>query len=165
MLWIRFDEEDRWSPAPPFCLLSLQGEQVCMSDFRGECNLVLFFAHERDSNECLAILEGFATHQAEYRAEDARVIAVIPETQQWMEEDPSLTASPVIILSDPDGSARSRYANIMDESLVSDEDNLIFVLDQYGAPYTAVVGKDLDAPTLHEEIVKWLRYVGMQCPE
>ena len=138
---------------------------MCLHDFREDCNLVVFFTHDQDCQACVNVMRGFVDYQADYQAEDARVVAIFPETITELTTDHFLSTLPLVILSDPQGATRNRYANLMDESLVAENDSLLFVLDRYGAPYTAVVGAELDDPTLHEEVVKWLRFIGMQCPE
>jgi peroxiredoxin len=34
------------TPAPNFCLPSSSGNEVCLSDFQRECQIVLFFVRE-----------------------------------------------------------------------------------------------------------------------
>jgi peroxiredoxin len=170
MLWIRFDEEDRYSPAPDFCLETAGREQVCQSQFRGDCNLVVVFTHSLDCRACLDLLKGFVENQQSYQKEDARVLAVLPAALERLAEavhaHPFLAEGPLTLLSDPEGSARKKYAALMVESLISEEDAALFILDSYGAPYAAAVGRrDLADAAIHTDALSWLSFIGMQCPE
>jgi hypothetical protein len=42
---------------------------------------------------------------------------------------------------------------------------MVFVIDRYGAPYAAVVGADPADPGLHAELLEWLSFIELQCPE
>jgi hypothetical protein len=42
---------------------------------------------------------------------------------------------------------------------------MLFVLDRYGAPYAALTGPELDDPGLQQEVLEWLAFIEVQCPE
>jgi hypothetical protein len=42
---------------------------------------------------------------------------------------------------------------------------LFFVLDRYGAPYAATVANEPGDEDLHTELLEWLDYIELQCPE
>ncbi len=92
----------------------------------------------------------------------AVVLAVLPEPAELLQSDPALAELPFPVLADPQESTRQAYAGLMAESLVKDDDDLLFVLDQYGCPYGALVG---DSPELHTATLQWLEYISVQCPE
>lgn len=167
MPWILFDEEDHRIPAPRFCLESLQEGRICAEQYNEERQLVLVFTHDGDCQACLEMLRFFAAHVKEYAAVDAQILALIPEEAGELEKVPGLAELPFPLLADPDGKVRALYAGLMDESLVDEDDLLLYVLDIYGAPYSAYVSaeKDLNQGALHGEVLSWLEYIGMQCPE
>jgi peroxiredoxin len=169
MRWIRFEEEDRRSPAPDFCLPDAAGKTICKSDYRGDCSLVLAFLHSLDCEECQQAVQGFIENQASYHKEDARVLVIIPpgngEAAERAGENPHVEQPPVTILADRDGEIRKTYAGLMVESLITAQDAALFILDSYGAPYAAYVSPELTDPGLHSEILSWLSFIGMQCPE
>lgn len=168
-MWIRFEEEDRYTPAPNFCLPSNRAEKVCISDFHGDCNLVLFFSHEAGCPTCLDILNGFAERRREYMGENAQVLGIFPgaseQLQTEVSENPEFKDLPLIWMADHQGLACASYSRLMDESLVSEQDAMLFILDNYGAPYAALVGKELEDGDIHHDILKWLQFINMQCPE
>lgn len=169
MLWIRFEEEDRYSPAPDFSLEGTSGKRVSRSDFRADCSLVLVFPHSVKCLACLDFLQGFVENQNSYQKEDACVLVIFPaaveELREALQAHPFLGEAPLTLLSDVEGEARKKYAGLMVESLISAEDAALFILDSYGAPYAAVVKRELDDPQIHYDVLSWLSFIGMQCPE
>lgn len=79
--------------------------------------------------------------------------------------DPMLAGLQLSLLADPGKRVRTAHVRLMDESLVSENDAMLFVLDLCAAPYTAAIGAELDDLSLHNEALKWLQFIGMQCPE
>jgi peroxiredoxin len=168
-MWIRFDEEDRFSPSPGFCLESLERKRVCLSDFKGDCNLVVVFSHGVDCSSCMSFLDSFRSRQEAYKKEDTRVLFIFPNSagdlKGFFREDISFAGRHIELLADPEQKTRAAYAGLMAKSLVSEGDAMQFVLDMYGAPYAAFVNRELDEPSLHEDTLRWLVFIGMQCPE
>jgi peroxiredoxin len=166
-VWIIFDEEDRRIPAPRFCLEALGDRQVCVDEYCEDCNLVLVFTHTLECEACLELLQSFSGRLQEYALADGQILAVLPERLEVLEGVPALLELPFPVLADPGGRVRQAYAGLMDESLVKESDTLLFVLDVYGAPYSAFVTAEsgLHSPTLHEDVLKWLEFIGVQCPE
>jgi peroxiredoxin len=164
MRWIRFDEEDRWSPAPDFCLPNAAGNTICRSDYRGDCSLVLIFLHSLDCAGCQQVVHGFTENRDRYQKEDARVLVILPldsrEAAKIEGEQQMIT-----ILGDAEGKTRRAYAGLLVESLIPAEHAALFILDSYGAPYAAYVSSELAEPELHDETLTWLSFIGMQCPE
>jgi peroxiredoxin len=172
MIWIRFDEEDRRTSAPHFCLDSILGEQVCLQDQYEEYNLVLVFTHGLGCQECQSTIRALLERDIEYREQASKALIIIPDDRHMggqLEKDLFLHGLPeetlARMLLDPNGHTRREYTNLISASLVGDEDQIIFVLDTYGAPYTAVIDRELDSREVYDEILNWLQYINIQCPE
>jgi peroxiredoxin len=165
MTWVIFDEADHYSPAPNFCLPSTQGKTVCLRDYYEDCNIVLIFTHGTGCDSCLEILKSFALRRVDYLEEDAITLAILPEPLETIQTDPLLSALPILLLSDPLGATRQAYAGLMAEGVVPAESSMLFVLDRYSAPYTALIDRELDGAAVHQEVKSWLFYIGIQCPE
>lgn len=166
LLWIRFEESDRYSPAPDFCIPSRSGVDVCRDDFRGKCSLVLVFVQSSRSLEGRRLFESLREKANDYRDAGTRVLFIINEPANRMEQPLEIVDNyQILVLSDEQGQVRRDYADLVDESLVKDRDVLVFILDMYGAPYYALSGQDLPHPEFHKEALKWLDFIGMQCPE
>jgi peroxiredoxin len=173
MLWIRFDEEDRRISAPPFCLNSIQGKRVCLQDLYEQNNLVLVFTHQLDCRECQSTIHAFLQREREYSEQASKVLFMLPggtpEPQGQAGKDGFLSRLPSatldVILLDQDGEIRRTYSDLMSASLFGESDTIIFVLDTYGASYVSVVAPEFDNGEVHEEILSWLQYINIQCPE
>ena len=173
MLWIRFDEQDRRSSAPPFCLSSNLGERVCLRDLYEKNNLVIVFLHAVDCQVCHSTVKAFAKRELEYRGQESQVLIIIPNGIQQRgtsSENDRLLAEldeeiGVRLLFDPDGMTRQAYTELMSAELVDEEDNILFILDAYGAPYTAGIAKHFNNGDIHNEVLSWLQYINIQCPE
>lgn len=66
------------------------------------------------------------------------------------------------MLADPENKVRCRYLELMPGG---SQENVVFVIDRYGAPYAALAGAEAGDPAVHEEILEWLGFIGIQCPE
>ena len=162
MRWHSFAEGDRWRPAPAFRLASAEGRLIALSDYRGRANLVLFFAHSAECPACRAALESFIARQADYRQQEAEVVIVLPTPEEAAALRSKL-ALPFPLLADPDGATRQAYARLLNST--GEGDAMLFVLDRYGAPFVAAIAGEPDDPMLHGEILDWLAFIEMQCPE
>jgi hypothetical protein len=165
--WVRFDVEDRSLPAPDFCLPEPGGDaQICRSDFRGRCSLAVYFSPVHQSSSYNDALERIGSQAEAYQSEGAQVLAVFPSEEDasngaaWMESTPGAA-----VLIDRDGSARTAYAGLMVEELTTESDGLLFVLDEFGAPYAVLVGAEKAGESLNDEVLSWLQFIDLQCPE
>ena len=167
MPWIIFDEEDRRIPAPRFCLEAAGGEPVCVDDYCEDCSLVLVFPRSGDCEDCLKLLHAFAERVRDYATVDGQILALLPWDSGELRTAGLELELPFPVLADAGAQVRRAYAGLMDESLVNEDDSMIFVLDAYCAPYSAYVGSDpeIQNPGLHDDVLSWLEFIGVQCPE
>lgn len=119
-------------------------------------------------------LRSFEDRVNEYEECGAKVLAVVDHPSRV-----SGLAQTYETVIDPAGEIRQKYTGLMDSSLVSQNDSLVYVLNQYNAPYSALVGAAIqteagipdtgsEVPSeeqVHEGIQRWLEYIGIQCPE
>jgi peroxiredoxin len=170
MTWVIFDVSDRETAAPSFSLEAAQDGRVSLWDYYEKCNLVLLFLHGKDSlgrldPNCRQALLGFAARQADYDRLQAGLLALVPEPAPGPAADFPTGQLPFPLLADPGGKTRQKYAALMVASLAPENAVMLFVLDQYGAPYAAYIAPEFEAETLHAEVQSWLQYIGVQCPE
>lgn len=158
--WLSLDQGEMGRPAPSFSLTTNSGGAVSLQYFRGRRNLVLFFAHVDGCEPCRHLLVEFACRYDEYQLEDTDVLAILPAPPHDL---PGRKEFPFPVLSDPDGETRRDYAGLLPGD--PGDDALLFVLDRFGAPYAAMSGEDLDAPDAQQEILNWIGFIGLQCPE
>ncbi len=164
MEWHIFPENERRSPAPAFRLPSNRGKPFALDDNRGWGNLVLFFAHGKECPACQAALQEFAARRLEYGAVDAQVVPILPQTAAEIAGMPY----PFPVVADPQGTARRQYAELVGvDGTAAEADGpvLFFVLDRYGAAYAAAVLHEPEDPELQPELLEWLDFIELQCPE
>ncbi|HEY5572404.1 MAG TPA: hypothetical protein VIK64_05240, partial [Anaerolineales bacterium] len=66
-------------------------------------------------------------------------------------------------LADETGRIRRKYLDMLP---VNQKDAcIIFVLDRFGSPYAGLIGDDLRGNEIQDEVLGWLDYIGLQCPE
>jgi hypothetical protein len=68
------------------------------------------------------------------------------------------------MLIDSQGTIRAKYTGLIAPDLIEMGDFVVFILDSFGAPYVCLVGSYLDEPIV-DEILSWLLYISIQCPE
>jgi peroxiredoxin len=158
--WYAFPEGDRRRIAPAFRLTASSGKRITLANYRGRSNLVLLFVHGADCAACQAALKTFADHRADYQAQTAEVLIVWPAAPDRTPVPPGFGLPG---LADPGGETRRAYAARLPTGLAGDA--MLFVLDRYGAPYAALTGPELDDPGLQQEVLEWLAFIEVQCPE
>jgi peroxiredoxin len=167
LVWIRFDESDRYSPAPNFCIPAMTGGEVCREGYRGVCNLVLVFGNYSSDGDNIKLVESFIDHSGDYQESNTCVLLISEGPLPGIE--PKLIELDrykfIQLLIDKKNAVMNTYASLLDESLVREKGFLVFILDMYGAPYYALNTRGLDYQAFHSETKKWLEFIGMQCPE
>jgi hypothetical protein len=154
MPWIRFGRDE--PPAPSLPLLNLQGQAVSTYDYRGKSPVVLAFLHAAGCPVCHGVAQSWAARRAEVEALDGKLHFVLPDAA-GRDLDPALT------LLDPQGQLRARYAKLLEFD--TEGQVLIFVLDEHNAPYAGWVGAEPDDSAIWYDLLRWLLYVSIQCPE
>jgi hypothetical protein len=124
----------------------------------------LLFLHEPVCAACRAFLEAASDRLEEYQAENARLIAVFPGPVAALGNLSFLLDGDIECLSDPESSVRQDYLDLMASGLVGPEEVMLFALDIYGAPYVCLKGEEPEIPA-QEDVLGWLRYISIQCPE
>lgn len=162
--WYIFMEAERQAPAPSFRLRSTLGHPVGLDDYRQTTNLVLLFASSLDSPAFLEALSGFQARRLAYLAEATAVLAILPGTEAELQPLASQLGGQIPLLADREGKVRAIYASLVGE-LRADDDDLLFVLDRYGAPVVALATGEAGDPEIHKEILDWLTYSEIKCPE
>ena len=163
MLTIRFGEEDRYHSAPYFCLLTPEGRQVSLGDFYERSNLVLVFVPE-SCQSCPQFLQQLASRSQEFARENARLLAVFSPGSNRMPDLQEAIGGQIMLLEGPSQAVRTEYISLMAPGLVGNHDLLCFVLDTYGAPYACLAGPQPE-PADQAELLSWLHFIGIQCPE
>ena len=95
-------------PAPEFTLTSAEGEQVSLSNFRGQ-RVILFFYPKAGTSGCTRQACGFRDNLPRIETAGATVVGVSPDSPaalaKWKEEE----GFTYTLLSDPDHAVADRY--------------------------------------------------------
>ena len=145
-----------------FTLISALGQPISLSDYRGHSNLVLVLAGGDSGNPDLVILTEIAANYAQFREQQAEVLAILQCDRERAVQIAHQTGLPFPILVDEDGRIH-RSAGAVDGS--GHPAVAIYITDAFGevfALYRTAVGQTM--PSV-QEIVKWLSFINMQCPE
>lgn len=138
---------------------------LILDDFRGQSSLLVYFVHENYCSACRAFLEQIGTRYEDIRNRDAELVAVFAEPPGRLQNQAALETFTFALLFDPECTIFERYRNLLAPELLSPEDNLLFVLDLYGAPYAVLRNPERAGPDMFREVISWLEYIGLKCPE
>jgi hypothetical protein len=125
---------------------------------------VLLFLHSPSCSACRAFLEAVNDRFEDYERENTRFLAIYPSPVEDLSSLPSFPDRGIDFLADLGDSTRQVYQDLMIHGLVQPDEVMLFVLDNYGAPYVCLKGEEPEVPA-QEDLLGWLRYIGIQCPE
>jgi peroxiredoxin len=147
---------------PDFRLISDAGRSVRLSDFRGCRNLVVAFCNSANGAASHGLLTGLAESYAEFVREGAEILAVIHGSVESAERIRRSANLPFPVLADEDGSAHRVVGATM---ATRTEEPAVYVADRYGEIFYAhriAVGQ---TPPATAELLGWVRFIELQCPE
>ncbi|HJS98996.1 MAG TPA: redoxin domain-containing protein [Terriglobales bacterium] len=145
-----------------FALLSTDGKQVQLSDYRGRANLVLVLAGAQGSEPALDLLAQLASRQAEILEQEAQVIAVLYCTREQAQAINSRAQLPFVVLADSEGTVHRSFGAL---DRIGRPRRAVYVTDRYGEIFSAWRTVEGDVAPSPQDIVEWLEFVNRQCPE
>ena len=140
-------------PAPFFVLESADGRCVRLWDYKQRRNLLLLFVPEDEPG----LLRETAARYREYRELETEVLAVLSLDAEAARALATDLKPPFPLLLDPDGAARRRY--------LGNERTGLAVIDRFGTLYAAYAAATAGELPGHDELLSWLQYIELQCPE
>lgn len=158
-----FQRPEALVPAPDFCLPSAAGDTMCASIYRQRQKQVLFFVVGSGAAEWAPALHAFSEHVEAFSREGTVVLALLPGTEETIRGSDSGLAYHFPVMADEGGRVRQSYETLLAGD--TGTGHLVFVLDQFGAPYAAMINADPLDPELYEQIEQWLSFIAIQCPE
>jgi peroxiredoxin Q/BCP len=140
-------------PAPDFSLPDQDGEQVKLSDLRGE-TVVLYFYPRADTPGCTTQACGIRDRRADYAKAGARVIGISPDEVKAIDKFAGKFDLDFTLLADADHAVAEKYGTWVEKSM-------------YGKKYmgvqraTFVIGSDSKivkvfpkvSPKSHDDVV------------
>jgi hypothetical protein len=126
------------------------GETLRISDYRQKQNLVILLTGETGFGLLSRLVNDLSERYAEFRAEETEILVVAGGFGQPPEE---LEAGlPFPVTTHP-------------ESGIDGETPAIKVLDRYGEIYASYRPDDLSGVPTADDLLGWLRFIELQCPE
>ncbi len=147
---------------PRFRLPSAGGQTVSLDDLRGRRNLVLCLVGTAEQGTGLPFLEALHGRQADLTAEKARVlvIAVAPEAEarrRFGDKLPTFT-----VLADEEGTLHRQYGAVLPDGPFRP---LVLIADRYTKIYAQYAPAPETPWPTPDDVLEWLAFIGMQCPE
>ena len=121
------------------------------------------FLHAPNEPACRDFLSTLEMRRRDYGKQNARLVVIFPVEANAI-ADFDQDSKPLLALADPGQEVRRRYATLMADHLVQDQDVMLFVMDENGGIYICLVGREPDLGA-QDEILSWLQFIGIQCPE
>lgn len=156
MPWIYFGRDEL--PAPTLQLTALDGERLEPADFRGVSALVLFFSHGATCPACSAWADELCQAAGVLRLQGAEALVILPGVQ---EAAPSPAGALQWLLDEQEALHRA-YAAIFEFDVTGQA--MLFILNQFGAPFRAWVGDEPDHELI-PQMLKYLESAALLCPE
>ncbi len=145
---------------PPFTLTDPQGRRVSLRNLKGLRQAAIFLFHGGECAACRQKLREFASAADRYATFPAAVIAVPldPRTDlAGLSRDLQLNFS---LVHDPDGALIDRFAPA--DPRTGRRAPCCVVADAFGEIYAILRGEDA---VRQSEILNWMEFIEMQCPE
>jgi peroxiredoxin len=141
--------------APQFSLESTTGGTLTRSQFRNKRALVLVFF--QPTPQAIKLLQALSRDEPEYKELNALVIGIGRATRDELKQLADQRGLPLMLLSDPGGSAWKAYTG-------SDSPGYgVFVLDLYGGVDSQQVTSSVDSLPDASTILDWTRAAQYRC--
>ena len=156
------------TPAAPRCgdifpgitLPDVDGSSVSLESYRGRKNLVVVFAgYEGGEGPIAGLLEELDARAEEFAAEVAQVLVVVPSRPSALGQR-TRWAFPVLV----DDDARI-HRKVGATDAAGKAAPAVFVTDRFREIYAAYLAGPGSAPLGATEILDWLMFINIQCPE
>lgn len=145
---------------PDFELTTASGQPLRLSDYRGRLNLVLVLTDDASAtadlvNEIAEFYDKFTGHEAE-------IMAIAQSFRQECAQIEKRLKLPFAVLADQDGRIH-RAVGASDEH--GNAAAAVYVTDRYGEVFGAYRTRDGQTLPGAYEILSWLAFINIQCPE
>jgi peroxiredoxin len=145
---------------PDFTLSSSDGKQVSLYDYRGRCNLVLFFAGRTKDSSDSPLLSALAQRYGEIAATDSEVVVVLAESVAQADEFRRKMHFPV--LSDPDMRVHNMVGASGAQAVPA---AALYITDRFLEVFAVWRTGTGDRLPDISDVLSWLTYLDSQCPE
>ena len=147
---------------PDFSLRALDGREVRAWSYRNRRNLIVVLIAGAECEPCRVLLVDLAHHRQQIDWDEGQVLSIVYGPREEAERLARPDGIDYPLLFDPDGKVFRALGAWTDAgpaawtAYVTDRDGQIY------ASYQAGAGRSLPAVA---ELLEWLSYIAMQCPE
>lgn len=136
------------------------GEAVRVGDYRHKQHLVLLVTSAAGFGRLSGLVDELAQRYAEFEQEKSEVLVVV---QQPGQSPATLQASlPFPVVADQPNGASGKLAAAANGDPTKPA---IYVIDRYGEPYTSYQPPNAASVPSADDLLEWLQFIGLQCPE
>jgi peroxiredoxin len=143
---------------PGFELPSSRGYNIALSDYRQRQHLIIVFVRDARCVACQSFLREFKERYGEVR-ESSEALAIIGGERGIAEDLHRQMDLPYPFLFDPENKFVGKV--LEDERVMS----VVVLVDRYGAVWKRFVPEREDGSLDVDEVIKWLGFMELQCPE
>ena len=147
---------------PSFYLPSAQGATVGPRTYQRRRNLVLFFFHDGQCRVCKELLVELAQRYHDFHDANAEVLAISTVSADQARKIVDDLRLPFPLLYDLAGTIVDRFTYF--DPATGRPVPVIVVTDRFGAVYSTIQVDETQPPTA-EDVLAWLRFIELQCPE
>ena len=147
---------------PDFTLSSSDGKQVSLYDYRGRCNLAIYFAGSAQDSVNSPLLSALAKRYGEIAEIDSEVLVVLAESTVQADGFQHKMHFPFPVLSDPDMKVHNMVGASGAQAVPA---AALYITDRFlevFAVWRTGAGECL--PDI-SDVLSWLTYLDSQCPE
>lgn len=140
-------------------LTQSDGKPLRVSDYRQKQNLVILFIDDAGSGLLSRLVSTLSERYAEFKAEEAEILVVVGQRdclQPWLQVE---LPFPVVTFIDSDMNGKAAAI------LSSQTGAAVYVLDRYGEVYASYHPDDTTGVPTADDLLEWLRFIELQCPE
>ena len=145
------------SRLPDLSLPGVPGGAAFPLRARGREGTVLLYLHSADCTECRDYVAALAEVPEQLRDWDGRVVIVVPGALAEAERFHAATDTGFAVVADPAGRCAEQCALEGGGMVIADQWGEVFFVEAGG------VGEH--GRPAADEVVEWLRFVAIQCPE
>ncbi len=147
---------------PDFSLSSTSGRSIRISDYRNRSNLVLVFPLFARLPELQGLLHTLTELKAEFSEQEAQLLLVLPGSLEAAEGVKDAADFPFPILAD-EQSVSARFA--LSQDAEGQMTGVAYVVDRFGEIFNVSRTGEGDTVPAPEEVLDWLQFIEIQCPE
>ncbi len=147
---------------PDFSLVASDGLPVRTSKYRGRRNLVLAFVDGTGCDPCRGWLSNMAGDYEEVLRHEAQVLVVVHGSLDDAGEVKRANNLPFPVLADVDGAVHRRVGAVTPGGQPA---MAVYVVDRFGEIFNVSRTGEGDTVPAPEEVLDWLQFIEIQCPE